>query len=139
MGEACERRFDNCCLGYGPPLEEGGFFYDFHMGEGKTLNQEDWKGIEDVAKLAVKEKQAFERLELPKEKLLEMFKVSYLPHCPRALADVDSTTNTSNTISMIKSRMERCQRYIDVDHLSIYVWDLTFPILVESSQWQLQR
>jgi threonyl-tRNA synthetase len=75
LGEACERRFDNCCLGYGPPLEEGGFFYDMHMGE-KTINQEDWKGIEDVAKMAVKEKQPFERLEMPKEKLLEMFKVS---------------------------------------------------------------
>jgi threonyl-tRNA synthetase len=76
MGEACERRFENCCLGYGPPIAEGGFFYDFHAG-GRTLSQDDWKGIEDVAKMAVKEKQPFERLELPKEVLLEMFKVSF--------------------------------------------------------------
>ena len=76
MGEACERRFEGCCLGYGPPLEEGGFFYDMSLGGEKTLSQDDYKGIEDVAKIAVKEKQPFERLELPKEVLLEMFKVS---------------------------------------------------------------
>ncbi|GFZ46394.1 Threonine--tRNA ligase [Saitozyma sp. JCM 24511] len=76
MGEACERRFDGCCLGYGPPIEEGGFFYDMSLGGGKTLSQDDYKQIEDVCKIAVKEKQPFERLELPKEVLLEMFKAS---------------------------------------------------------------
>ncbi|EIW70244.1 threonine-tRNA ligase [Tremella mesenterica] len=74
LGEACERRYDGCCLGYGPPLEEGGFFYDMGLGGGKTIGVEDYKGIEEVARLAVKEKQPFERLELPKEVLLEMFK-----------------------------------------------------------------
>ncbi|WWD15705.1 threonine-tRNA ligase [Kwoniella shandongensis] len=74
LGEACERRYDGCCLGYGPPLEEGGFFYDMGLADGRTINQDDYKGIEDVAKIAVKEKQPFERLELPKEVLLEMFK-----------------------------------------------------------------
>lgn len=76
MGEACERRFEGCCLGYGPPIEEGGFFYDMSLGDEKTISTEDYKGIEDVAKIAVKEKQPFERLELPKEVLLEMFRVS---------------------------------------------------------------
>ncbi|ORY32072.1 threonine-tRNA ligase [Naematelia encephala] len=74
LGEACERRYDGCCLGYGPPLEEGGFFYDMSLAEGRTIGQDDYAGIEDVAKKAVKEKQPFERLELPKEVLLEMFK-----------------------------------------------------------------
>ncbi|KAK4687280.1 threonyl-tRNA synthetase, partial [Tremellales sp. Uapishka_1] len=74
MGEACERSMEGCCLGYGPPLEEGGFFYDMGLETGRTLSPEDYKGIEEVCKTAVKEKQAFERLELPKEVLLEMFK-----------------------------------------------------------------
>ena len=74
LGEACERRFDGCCLGYGPPLEDGGFFYDMGLADNRAIAQEDWKGIEDVCKIAVKEKQPFERLELPKEALLEMFK-----------------------------------------------------------------
>lgn len=76
MGEACERRFDGCCLGYGPPLEEGGFFYDMSLGGEKTITPDDYSGIESVVQKAVKEKQPFERLELPKEVLLEMFRVS---------------------------------------------------------------
>jgi len=78
LGEACERRYEGCCLGYGPPLPEGGFFYDMSLAEGKTLGPDDYKHVEDVAKIAVKEKQPFERLELPKEVLLEMFKVRFL-------------------------------------------------------------
>lgn len=104
LGEACERRFDGCCLGYGPPLEEGGFFYDMSLAEQRAIGQEDWKGIEDVCKIAVKEKQPFERLELPKEVLLEMFKVS---ERSRRGAESISTTNTSNITSTTKCQMER--------------------------------
>lgn len=75
MGEACERSFEGCCLGYGPPLPEGGFFYDMSLAESKTITQDDYKQIEEISKKAVKEKQKFERLSLPKEVLLEMFKV----------------------------------------------------------------
>lgn len=76
LGEACERKYEGCCLGYGPPIEEGGFFYDMSLAESRAVTQDDWKGIEDVCKIAVKEKQPFERLELPKEVLLKMFEVS---------------------------------------------------------------
>ncbi|BEI85018.1 hypothetical protein CcaverHIS002_0504190 [Cutaneotrichosporon cavernicola] len=74
MGEACERSFEGCCLGYGPPLPEGGFFYDMNLANEKTIGPEDYKQIEEISKKAVKEKQKFERLSLPKEVLLEMFK-----------------------------------------------------------------
>ena len=57
-------------------MEEGGFFYDMSLKDNRSITTDDWKGIEDVCKVAVKEKQPFERLELPKEVLLEMFKVS---------------------------------------------------------------
>jgi threonyl-tRNA synthetase len=87
MGEACERRYEGCCLGYGPPLPEGGFFYDMSLADGKTLGPDDYKLVEDVAKMAVKEKQPFERLELPKEVLLEMFKVRPAHTFAGALAD----------------------------------------------------
>lgn len=75
LGEACERSYEGCCLGYGPPLPEGGFFYDMGLANEKTINEDDYKQIEEVAKKAVKEKQAFQRLSLPKEVLLQMFKV----------------------------------------------------------------
>jgi threonyl-tRNA synthetase len=75
LGEACERSYQGCCLGYGPPLPEGGFFYDMGLDNSKTINEDDYKQIEEVAKKAVKEKQPFQRLSLPKEVLLQMFKV----------------------------------------------------------------
>ena len=76
LGEACERSFEGCCLGYGPPLEEGGFFYDMGLANGRTVTQDDYKVIEEVARSAMKDRQPFERLMLPKSVLLEMFKVS---------------------------------------------------------------
>lgn len=104
LGEACERKYEGCCLGYGPPLEEGGFFYDMSLAENRAVTQDDWKGIEDVCKIAVKEKQPFERLELPKEVLLKMFEVSSSTHRGQEL--MTSTTSTSNTTSTTRCPME---------------------------------
>lgn len=58
-------------LCYGPPIEEG-FYYDMYC-EGAVSNL-DFPALEDVMKKIVKEKQPFERLEVKKEDLLEMFK-----------------------------------------------------------------
>lgn len=46
--------------------------------EYRPITPADYPNIENVVKKAVKEKQNFERLELPKEALLEMFAVSAL-------------------------------------------------------------
>lgn len=35
LGEACERHLDECCLGYGPPLETGGFFYEMRLKDNR--------------------------------------------------------------------------------------------------------
>ncbi|KAK0404744.1 hypothetical protein QR680_017606 [Steinernema hermaphroditum] len=71
LGEAMER-FCGGHLCYGPPISEG-FYYDMHH-EGKNVSPEDFPKIEEIAKCAVKDKQTFERLEVSKEDLLEMFK-----------------------------------------------------------------
>ena len=60
----------NLC--YGPPIEEG-FYYDMHY-DGAGVSQTDYPVIEGLMKKISKEKQAFERLEVSKENLLEMFK-----------------------------------------------------------------
>lgn len=73
LGEACERHLEDCCLGYGPPQEAGGFFYEMRLKDNRPITPADYPNIENVVKTAVKEKQSFERLELPKEALLEMF------------------------------------------------------------------
>lgn len=71
MGEAMERLYGGH-LCYGPPIENG-FYYDMYI-DNNQVSTSDLPCIENVMKKIVKEKQPFERLELRKEDLLEMFK-----------------------------------------------------------------
>ncbi|EFO85746.1 CRE-TARS-1 protein [Caenorhabditis remanei] len=71
LGEAMER-YCGGHLCYGPPIEEG-FYYDM-WHENRTISPEDFPKIDQIVKAAVKDKQKFERLEMTKENLLEMFK-----------------------------------------------------------------
>ncbi|KAF9586255.1 threonyl-tRNA synthetase [Lunasporangiospora selenospora] len=72
LGEACERHY-GCSLCVGPPVEDG-FFYEMAMKDERVVTGGDYEKLETVVKSIVKEKQAFERLEVKKEDLLEMFK-----------------------------------------------------------------
>ncbi|CAH0724201.1 unnamed protein product, partial [Brenthis ino] len=70
LGEAMERIYGGH-LCYGPPIEEG-FYYDmYHPGKG--ISSSDFQVVEGLVKKIAKEKQPFERLELTKEQLFEMF------------------------------------------------------------------
>lgn len=71
MGEAMERIYGGC-LCYGPPIENG-FYYDMFLDEG-GVSSNDFPALETLCKKIMKEKQLFERLEVKKETLLEMFK-----------------------------------------------------------------
>ncbi|PWN49265.1 threonyl-tRNA synthetase [Violaceomyces palustris] len=73
LGEAAEKHY-GCHLCIGPPTDEG-FFYEMGMGESgeRMARQDDFPALESLIKGAIKEKQKFERLVVPKEKLLEMF------------------------------------------------------------------
>ncbi|XP_043499806.1 threonine--tRNA ligase 1, cytoplasmic isoform X3 [Polistes fuscatus] len=71
LGEAMERVYGGC-LCYGPPIENG-FYYDMYLGD-KGISNLDFPFLETLYKRIVKEKQPFERLEMKKEDLLEMFK-----------------------------------------------------------------
>jgi len=74
LGEACEKNF-GCHLCLGPPLDDGGFYYEMGMTEpGQSVSQADYPYLNDLAKGIIKEKQPFERLVMTKEELLEMFK-----------------------------------------------------------------
>ncbi|XP_025423216.1 threonine--tRNA ligase, cytoplasmic isoform X2 [Sipha flava] len=71
LGEAMERIYGGC-LCYGPPIE-GGFYYDMFL-QNKQVSNFDFPVMETLVKTIIKEKQPFERLEVSKEDLLEMFK-----------------------------------------------------------------
>ena len=71
LGEAMERHYGGC-LCYGPPIESG-FYYDMSL-EGRTVSNLDFPHLDTLYKAIVKDKQPFERLEMTKEDLLEMFK-----------------------------------------------------------------
>uniref|UniRef100_A0A3Q0SB28 threonine--tRNA ligase n=1 Tax=Amphilophus citrinellus TaxID=61819 RepID=A0A3Q0SB28_AMPCI len=71
MGEAMERVYGGC-LCYGPPIESG-FYYDMFL-ENNGVSSNDFPCLENLCKKIIKEKQPFERLEIKKETLLDMFK-----------------------------------------------------------------
>merc|ERR1711894_578897 len=70
LGQAMEKIYGGQ-LCYGPPIDTG-FFYD--MSADQAVKEEDYKCIDDLVGKIVKEKQPFERLEMKKSDLLEMFK-----------------------------------------------------------------
>ncbi|XP_057366573.1 threonine--tRNA ligase 1, cytoplasmic-like isoform X2 [Daphnia carinata] len=91
LGEAMERCYGGC-LCYGPPIENG-FYYDMFIKDQQVSNF-DFPVLENVMKTAIKEKQPFERLEMKKEDLLEMFK--YNEFKVRILNEkVDTPTTTA--------------------------------------------
>lgn len=71
MGQAMELLF-NCRLCVGPPVQEG-FFYDAEMAD-RVITSEDFEVVQELVKKLSSEDQPFERMVVPKEVALEMFK-----------------------------------------------------------------
>ncbi|XP_038640136.1 threonine--tRNA ligase 1, cytoplasmic-like [Scyliorhinus canicula] len=71
LGEAMERYYGGC-LCYGPPIETG-FYYDMFL-EDRGVSSDQFPYLENICKSIIKDCQPFERLEVSKQTLLEMFK-----------------------------------------------------------------
>lgn len=91
MGEAMERVLGGC-LCYGPPIEQG-FYYDMFLKDRQVSDKADFPALENVMRSILKEKQEFERLEVDKEALMEMFK--YNPFKQRILREKVKTPTTT--------------------------------------------
>ncbi|TDL19538.1 tars protein [Rickenella mellea] len=91
LGEAAERHY-GCHLCIGPPTDDG-FFYEMAI-DGRPVSISDYPSLEKVSDMAIKEKQKFERLVVPKETLLEMFSYNkYKQHIIQSkIPDGTSTT-----------------------------------------------
>lgn len=70
-----ERHYGGC-LCYGPPIDSG-FYYDSYL-EDHQVSPGEFGKLDTLFKSISKEKQPFVRLEMRKEDLLEMFKVSLI-------------------------------------------------------------
>ncbi|KAB1257100.1 Threonine--tRNA ligase 2; cytoplasmic [Camelus dromedarius] len=66
-------------LGYGPPIEAG-FYYDMFL-EDRAVSSEELSALENLCKAIIQEKQPFERLEVSKDVLLDMFKYNKFKCC----------------------------------------------------------
>jgi len=71
LGECAEKRW-GCSLCIGPPVDDG-FYYEMALPGGDAVQFSDFEPLERIANKAIKEKQKFERLELTKDQLLQMF------------------------------------------------------------------
>uniref|UniRef100_U3DFU5 threonine--tRNA ligase n=1 Tax=Callithrix jacchus TaxID=9483 RepID=U3DFU5_CALJA len=90
LGEAMELYYGGH-LCYGPPIENG-FYYDMFI-EDRAVSSTELSALENICKVIIKEKQPFERLEVSKEILLEMFK--YNKFKCRILNEKVSTATTT--------------------------------------------
>ncbi|XP_044521338.1 threonine--tRNA ligase 2, cytoplasmic isoform X2 [Gracilinanus agilis] len=90
LGEAMESYYGGC-LCYGPPIENG-FYYDMFI-EDRGVSSTEFPTLENMCKTIMKEKQPFERLEIKKEILLEMFKYNKFK-CRILNEKVDTPTTT---------------------------------------------
>lgn len=103
LGEACEKHYA-CLLCHGPPTEDG-FHYDMKNPDGKNVTPADFPLISQVSSRIIKEKQKFERLEMTKDDLLEMF--SYNPYKVHFIKE-KIPDGTSSTVYRCGSLIDLC-------------------------------
>ncbi|OWZ16899.1 Threonine-tRNA ligase [Phytophthora megakarya] len=77
LGQALEDKFqDKIRLTDGPPLREGGFFYEMFLQDGLTVSETDFDELARSVKKIVKARQPFERLQVTREFADELFTYS---------------------------------------------------------------
>ena len=103
LGEACEQHY-GCLLCVGPPVEEG-FYYEMRMTHGHTVSPDEFPTLEAKMKAITKERQPFERVEMTKEELLEMF--AYSPYKSHLIKE-KVPEGTSTTVYRCGSLIDPC-------------------------------
>ncbi|XP_072840129.2 threonine--tRNA ligase 1, cytoplasmic isoform X2 [Pogona vitticeps] len=73
LGAAAEHFYQTACLCHGPSTENG-FFYDMYLDEQRTVSSKDLPALEEICRAMIEEKLPFERLEVSRKDLIELFK-----------------------------------------------------------------
>lgn len=77
LGQALEAKFqDKVRLCDGPPLREGGFFYEMFLADGLTVSEADFADLHTRIKAIVKQRQPFERMDVSRAFADELFAYS---------------------------------------------------------------
>jgi threonyl-tRNA synthetase len=128
LGEALEEIY-HCKLCNGPPLKEGGCYYDVDMGN-QVVTDKDHEIICKTMGQFVKQNQKFEQIFVPKEVALEMFKYnSYKIHY------LTNKVKDNELVSLYRcgSLLDPCQG----PHVPYSSMITTFKILKNSSSYWL--
>eukprot|EP00455_Lapot_gusevi_P049991 TRINITY_DN718_c0_g1_i1.p1 TRINITY_DN718_c0_g1~~TRINITY_DN718_c0_g1_i1.p1 ORF type:complete len:762 (+),score=325.80 TRINITY_DN718_c0_g1_i1:65-2287(+) len=102
LGQALEAQYGaHLCIG--PPIDDGGFYYDSFMGD-INVHSKDYLALTTHMNRIVKEKQVFERVVLTKQQALEMFQ-----HNPFKVEIISSKIPDGDTVTCY-----RCGPLIDL-------------------------
>eukprot|EP01087_Luapelamoeba_hula_P000675 TRINITY_DN10501_c0_g1_i1.p1 TRINITY_DN10501_c0_g1~~TRINITY_DN10501_c0_g1_i1.p1 ORF type:complete len:607 (-),score=68.43 TRINITY_DN10501_c0_g1_i1:131-1951(-) len=130
LGQVLEKKY-GCNLCTGPPLDEGGFFYEARMpDETQSVSTEDFKVLNKDILRVIKDRQQFERLLVPKEYALEMFK--YNPYKSEILRD-KVPEGGSCTVYRCGTLIDPCRGPHVVNTGFVKAFDVS---MVSSSYWK---
>ncbi|KYQ94021.1 threonyl-tRNA synthetase [Tieghemostelium lacteum] len=128
LGQAMERIYGgSLCIG---PATADGFYYDMAMTD-NYVSQEDYDLINQVAQQIVSEKQAFERLNVPRDVALELFKYN------KYKLEIISKIPQEETVSLY-----RCGNLVDLcrgPHVPNTSYVKAFAVTKNSSSYWLGK
>ncbi len=90
LAEAVEALYPGVKLGIGPPIEQG-FYYDIDFGD-RHVSSEDLPKIEAKMQELAKQKNSFERFEIPKDEAIRHYKEKNDPYKLDLLKGLDDGT-----------------------------------------------
>ncbi|EGG14724.1 threonyl-tRNA synthetase [Cavenderia fasciculata] len=128
LGQALELVYGGqLCIG---PATQDGFYYDMATGD-KLVSSEDYEIIQEVVNKIVAEKQPFERLAVPRDLALEMFKYN------KYKTEIISKIPAEDTVSLY-----RCGTLVDLcrgPHLPNTSYIKAFKVVKNSSAYWLGK
>ncbi|TYZ68129.1 hypothetical protein PybrP1_000929 [[Pythium] brassicae (nom. inval.)] len=136
----------------GPPLSDGGFFYEMFLEDGRTVSEADFAELAKSVKAIVKQRQPFERMDVTREFADELFAYSdfkreMLHKIPRhekislyrcgPLIDLCRGPHVPHTGILSAFAITRCgASHWEDKELLQRVYGISFPSSAQLNEWQ---